>query len=43
MLASELSGEKIPDYIKIVEDFPVTKSGKIQKFRLAQMAVEQWG
>ena len=42
-LASELSAEKVPEYIKIVDSFPTTKSGKIQKFRLAQLAAQQWG
>jgi len=41
-LASELSGEKVPEYIKIVDSFPTTKSGKIQKFRLAQLAARDW-
>lgn len=31
---------KIPRYVFIVEDFPMTGSGKIQKYRLREMALE---
>ena len=31
---------KIPRYVFIVDEFPMTGSGKIQKFRLRQMALE---
>ena len=30
--------EKIPTYYKIVTEFPMTGSGKVQKFKMAQMA-----
>ena len=43
LLEAHLSKEKIPDYIKVVDGFPVTKSGKIQKFKLSQIASDQWG
>jgi fatty-acyl-CoA synthase len=32
----------LPHYFKIVSDFPMTKSGKVQKFKLAEMAVEEY-
>ncbi|MBW1783475.1 MAG: AMP-binding protein [Deltaproteobacteria bacterium] len=32
----------LPHYFKIVTDFPMTKSGKVQKYRLAEMAVEAY-
>ena len=32
---------KIPRYVFVVEAFPMTGSGKIQKFRLREMALEQ--
>ncbi|RLB21836.1 MAG: AMP-binding protein [Deltaproteobacteria bacterium] len=38
----QLPAEKVPDYFKVVNEFPVTKSGKVQKFRLAQMAEKEY-
>jgi fatty-acyl-CoA synthase len=32
---------KIPRYISFVEEFPMTVTGKIQKFRMREMAIEQ--
>ncbi|MDR1109791.1 MAG: AMP-binding protein [Deltaproteobacteria bacterium] len=37
-----ISGYKIPRFVKLVEAFPLTASGKIQKFRLREMAAELW-
>ena len=31
---------KIPRYVFFVEEYPMTGSGKIQKFRLREMALE---
>jgi len=28
---------KVPRYVEIVDEFPMTQSGKIQKFRLREM------
>ena len=33
---------KVPRYIASVDGFPLTASGKIQKFRLREMAAEMW-
>lgn len=33
---------KIPRYIAVVDGFPLTASGKIQKFKLREMAAERW-
>ncbi len=33
---------KIPRYIATIEGFPLTASGKIQKFKLREMASEMW-
>ena len=33
----------LPHYFKIVSGFPMTKSGKVQKYRLAEMALEEYG
>jgi fatty-acyl-CoA synthase len=32
---------KVPRYIRFVEEFPMTVTGKIQKFRMREIAVEQ--
>ena len=34
---------KIPRYVKAVTEFPMTVTGKIQKFRMREMAVEELG
>jgi fatty-acyl-CoA synthase len=37
---ARLSSFKVPRYWQVVETFPMTVTGKIQKFRLRQMAIE---
>lgn len=39
---AKLSKYKIPKYIWFVNSFPMTASGKIQKFKLRQLAIEHW-
>jgi fatty-acyl-CoA synthase len=39
----QISHFKIPRYIKFVESFPMTVTGKIQKFIMRQQAVEELG
>ena len=34
---------KVPRYVKVTEEFPMTVTGKIQKFRMREMAVEELG
>jgi fatty-acyl-CoA synthase len=34
---------KIPRYVKLVADFPMTVTGKVQKFKMRQQAVEELG
>ena len=34
---------KIPHYIKFVEEFPLTISGKVQKFKMREIAVKELG
>ncbi len=34
---------KIPRYIKFVEEFPLTVTGKMQKFRMREMAIKELG
>jgi fatty-acyl-CoA synthase len=36
-----LSEEKLPQYYKFVSDFPMTRSGKAQKFKMAEMAEKE--
>ncbi|MGC2108149.1 MAG: AMP-binding protein [Candidatus Korobacteraceae bacterium] len=38
-----IARHKIPRYIKFVEEFPITISGKIQKFRMREMATRELG
>jgi fatty-acyl-CoA synthase len=38
-----ISTFKIPRYWKLVEEFPMTVTGKIQKFRMREQAVEELG
>ena len=34
---------KIPRYWKIVDSFPMTVTGKVQKFRMREIAIEELG
>ena len=38
-----ISSYKIPRFVKFVESYPMTVTGKIQKFRMREMAVEELG
>lgn len=40
---SQLAHCKTPRYVQFVEGFPTTVTGKIQKFRIREMAIEQLG
>jgi fatty-acyl-CoA synthase len=37
-----ISGYKIPRFVAAIDKFPLTASGKIQKFKLREMAAELW-
>jgi len=37
-----VSQEKEPDYYKLVTEFPMTRSGKVQKFKMAEMAKNEY-
>lgn len=39
----EIAGFKVPKYIKFVDAFPTTVTGKVQKFVMRQMAEEELG
>ena len=34
---------KIPRYVKMANEFPMTVTGKIQKYRMREMAIEELG
>jgi fatty-acyl-CoA synthase len=34
---------KVPRYVKVVDAFPMTVTGKVQKYRLREMAIEELG
>lgn len=38
----KISRYKIPRYVHFVDDYPMTASGKIQKFKLTEMSEELW-
>jgi fatty-acyl-CoA synthase len=37
----QIANYKIPKYVKFVEGYPMTASGKIQKFKLREMAIKE--
>jgi fatty-acyl-CoA synthase len=38
-----IARHKVPRYVATVEEFPMTVTGKVQKFKLRDMAIEQLG
>lgn len=40
---ANMARHKIPAYVAFVDSFPMTASGKIQKFKLREWAIEQYG
>jgi fatty-acyl-CoA synthase len=34
---------KVPRYVQVVSEFPMTVTGKVQKFKLREQAIEQFG
>jgi fatty-acyl-CoA synthase len=39
---AQLPAEKIPNYYKFVSEFPMTGSGKVQKFKMAEMMEQEY-
>jgi fatty-acyl-CoA synthase len=39
----EIASYKIPKYWKIVDSFPMTVTGKVQKFRMRELSVAELG
>ena len=42
-LAPLLAHHKIPKYVRLAEEFPLTGSGKVQKFKLRDQMVQALG
>ena len=42
-LRGKIADHKVPRYVKMTTEFPMTVTGKIQKFRMREMAVEALG
>lgn len=40
---NKIANYKIPHYVKFVDSYPMTASGKIQIFKLREMAIEEYG
>jgi fatty-acyl-CoA synthase len=38
-----IASYKVPEYVDFVEEYPMTASGKIQKYRLRESAIERYG
>ena len=38
-----LANFKIPGYVRFVDEYPMTQSGKVQKFRLRELAEKRFG
>ncbi|MHB9099150.1 MAG: AMP-binding protein [Syntrophales bacterium] len=38
-----LPGSRLPRYIKFVNEFPMTPLGKVQKFKMREIAIEEYG
>ena len=39
----QIAHYKVPHYIEIIEEYPLTVTGKVQKFRLREMGIERHG
>lgn len=40
---ANLSRHKTPRYVVFVSEFPTTANGKVQKYKLREMAIEMFG
>jgi len=36
-------GSRLPRYIKFVDKFPMTPLGKVQKFKMREIAIKEFG
>ena len=40
LVRGQMARHKVPKYVRFMDGFPVTASGKIQKFKLREQAIE---
>jgi fatty-acyl-CoA synthase len=40
---AKIAEYKIPRYLKVTDDFPMTVSGKIQKFKMREISIQEFG
>ena len=40
---AQIAGFKVPKYWKLVDEFPMTVTGKVQKFRMREAAIAELG
>lgn len=36
-----MARHKVPAYVRFIDEYPMTASGKIQKYKLREMAIEE--
>jgi fatty-acyl-CoA synthase len=39
----QIAHYKVPRYVKLVDSFPMTVTGKVQKYKLREAAIEELG
>ena len=39
----QIAHYKIPRYVKLVDEFPMTVTGKVQKFKMREAAIDELG
>jgi fatty-acyl-CoA synthase len=37
----QIAHYKVPRYVKFVDEFPMTVTGKVQKFKMRELAIEE--
>lgn len=42
-LRAKLPGSHLPRYIKFVQEYPMTPLGKVQKFKMREIATKEYG
>ena len=40
LVKNNMARHKVPSYVKFLDEFPTTASGKIQKFKLREMGIK---
>jgi fatty-acyl-CoA synthase len=41
--SSRISNMKVPKYVRFVSEFPLTLQGKVQKFKMRDIAIQEMG